>query len=138
MLVGDLMSTKLVTVELDDRLSVVKEIFDHMLIHHLVVIENNKVFGVVSDRDLFRALSPHIGTLSETGKDVATLNKRVHQIVSRHPITLTPEVPLKQAIDIFDTHPVSCVPVVDHAQKPIGIITTRDIIHALNQKMQTG
>ena len=138
MLVRDLMNTKLVTVELDDQLSVVKEIFDHLHIHHLVVIEDNKVFGIISDRDLFKALSPHIGTIAETGKDAATLNKRVHQIASRHPITLTADAPLKQAIDIFDSHGISCVPVVDHEQKPIGIITTRDIIHALNKKMQTG
>ncbi len=44
MLVGDLMSTKLVTIELDDRLSVVKEIFDHMPIHHLRPLQNRPNF----------------------------------------------------------------------------------------------
>ncbi|MDP1549278.1 MAG: CBS domain-containing protein [Nitrosomonas sp.] len=134
MLVSELMSTKLITVELDDKLSVVKEIFESMKIHHLLVIESKKVFGVVSDRDLYKALSPNIGTKTETFKDVATLNKRVHQIVSRNPIVLTPNATIAEAIDIFNTHTISCIPIVDHEMKPLGIITIRSILKALGEK----
>ena len=134
MLVSELMSTKLITVELDNKLSVVKEIFESMKIHHLLVIESKKVFGVVSDRDLYKALSPNIGTKTETFKDVATLNKRVHQIVSRNPIVLTPNATIAEAIDIFNTHTISCIPIVDHEMKPLGIITIRSILKALGEK----
>ncbi len=134
MLVSELMSTKLITVELDDKLSVVKEIFESMKIHHLLVIESKKVFGVVSDRDLYKALSPNIGTKTETFKDVATINKRVHQIVSRNPIVLTPNATIAEAIDIFNTHTISCIPIVDHEMKPLGIITIRSILKALGEK----
>ncbi len=135
MRVSELMSTKLVTVELDDKLSVVKEIFGNAKIHHLVVIESGQVFGVVSDRDLYKALSPNIGTLTETPKDSATLNKRVHQIVSRHPITMTADESVEKAIDIFDTHAISCIPIVNQEMKPLGILTVRDIMRALNRKV---
>jgi hypothetical protein len=37
--------------------------------------------GVISDRDLLRALSPYVGTASENARDTATLRKRVHQIM---------------------------------------------------------
>ncbi len=105
-----------------------------MKIHHLLVIESKKVFGVVSDRDLYKALSPNIGTKTETFKDVATLNKRVHQIVSRNPIVLTPNATIAEAIDIFNTHTISCIPIVDHEMKPLGIITIRSILKALGEK----
>ncbi|PTQ79707.1 CBS domain-containing protein [Nitrosomonas ureae] len=131
MLVSDMMSRKLVTVELEDKLSLVKDIFENMKIHHLVVVEEKKVFGVVSDRDLYKALSPNIGTMTETLKDVATLNKQVYHIVTRRPIILPPSATIKEAIDIFNANNFSCIPIADHEMKPVGIITIRDIIKTL-------
>ncbi|MBA3756771.1 MAG: CBS domain-containing protein [Nitrosomonas sp.] len=125
------MSKKPITVELEDKLSVVKEIFESMKIHHILVVELKKVFGVVSDRDLYKALSPNIGTLTETPKDVATLRKQVYHIVSWHPVVLPPTATIKEVISIFNTHNFSCMPIVDHEMKPLGIITIRDIIKAI-------
>jgi acetoin utilization protein AcuB len=131
-----IMTTKIVTVEFDDFLHAVKSIFDHMKFHHLLVVEEQKLYGVISDRDLFKALSPNIGTLGETSKDLATLNKRVHQIMSRHPITLSPEASLYEAIEVFNTHRISCIPIVDEQQKPLGIISWRDIFRVLGDKIK--
>lgn len=63
------MTKRLVTVEMDDTLKVVKVIFDNVNIHHLLVVEAEKLFGVVSDRDMLRTLSQNIGILSETNRD---------------------------------------------------------------------
>jgi len=51
------------------------------------VIESGKLIGVVSDRDLLKAISPNIGTMSETYRDEATLNKR---FISHDPKTHYP------------------------------------------------
>ncbi len=61
--VEEVMSKRLITVEMDDKLTVVKVIFDNVNIHHLLVVESDKLFGVISDRDMLRALSPNIGTI---------------------------------------------------------------------------
>ena len=72
----NVMTTRLVTVELDDTLAVVKQIFDSVKFHHLLVVDSHKkLCGVISDRDLLRALSPHIGTLAENARDTATLQE---------------------------------------------------------------
>ncbi|MGZ3159154.1 MAG: CBS domain-containing protein, partial [Burkholderiaceae bacterium] len=80
--VGQIMSGHPVSVGLDDSLGAVKDIFDNAKFHHLLVIEEGKLFGVVSDRDLLRHISPNIGTNNYTVKDLDTLKKRVHQIVT--------------------------------------------------------
>lgn len=131
MAVQEIMTKTVVTVELDDKLALVKEIFDSRKFHHLLVIENQELWGVVSDRDLLKALSPNLGTKSETYQDAATLNKRVHQIMTRKPITLYPEAPIRDAVSAFVTHGISCIPVVDHENRPVGIVTWRDILKAL-------
>jgi acetoin utilization protein AcuB len=132
MQIRDIMTKRVVTVELDDSLAVVKQIFDSMKFHHLLVLDaERKLCGVISDRDLLRALSPFIGTLSEHTRDVATLQKRVHQIMTRTPITLAPEDGLDDAVRILLERRVSCIPVVDAAFKPVGILSWRDVLRRL-------
>ena len=131
MSVQQIMTKKIVTVELDDSLAMVKEIFDNLKFHHLLVVESNKLAGVVSDRDLLKALSPNLGTISATLRDEATLNKRVHQIMTCKLITLHPDAAISDAVNLFNTHKSSCIPVVDNEFRPLGIVSWRDLLKAV-------
>lgn len=134
MSVKKIMSTTIVTVEMDDRLKTVKEIFSSVRFHHLLVVESGKLVGVLSDRDLLKALSPKIGTPAETEDDSATLNKRVHQIMTRRPVVLKPNSAVYEAIEIFNKQNISCIPIVDDENKPVGILSWRDILKEIGSK----
>ena len=134
MKVKTIMSSPVVTVELDDRLSIVNEIFSNTRFHHLLVVEKRKLFGVISDRDLFKALSPNLGKASEKATDLATLNKKVHQIMSRDPIFLYEEDNVIRVVELFDENNISCIPIVNSKQQPVGIVSWRDIIKVIRQK----
>lgn len=121
----------IVTVEMDDPLRAVKEIFDHTPFHHLLVIEKGKLYGVMSDRDLLRSIGPDTGKKTATSQDDATLNKRVHQVMSRHPVSLHMDASLNEAIEIFNTHSISCIPIVTQDDRPVGILSWRDIFNAI-------
>ncbi len=125
------MSKQVATVVFDDTLATVKDIFDAANFHHLLVVEDGKLHGVVSDRDLLRAMSPFIGSNVESARDLNTLNRRVHQIMSRKPITLRPEAGIADAVDLFLAHQVSCIPIVDAQFQPVGIVSWRDVLRAL-------
>jgi acetoin utilization protein AcuB len=130
--VRTIMTTRVVSVEMDDRLDVVKQIFDSLKFHHLLVVDDRKqLSGVVSDRDLLKALSPYIGSAAETARDAATLSKRVHQIMSRKLITLHPLDSIADAVRLFLENPISCIPIVDDGFKPVGIVSWRDVLRAL-------
>jgi acetoin utilization protein AcuB len=132
MTLGKIMTARIVTVEMDDRLEVVKEIFDTVSFHHLLVVdEHKKLSGVLSDRDLLRALSPYVGSAAETSRDLATLNKRVHQIMTRHPITLRQESAIDEAVNLLLEKGISCIPIVDNDFKPVGIVSWRDLLRTL-------
>jgi acetoin utilization protein AcuB len=131
MIVQQIMTKKIVTVELDDSLAMVKEIFDNLKFHHLLVVESSKLTGVVSDRDLLKALSPNLGTISATLKDEATLNKRVHQIMTSKLITLHPDAAISDAVNLFNAHKISCIPIVDNEFRPLGIVSWRDLLKAV-------
>ena len=129
-----LMSKVVATVSMDDRLSVVKAKLDKTGYHHFLVLNEGTLFGIISDRDFLRAISPNLGTTVETTRDLATLDKRVHQIMTRDPISLTLDNSVYDAIKLFNHANISCIPIVDHANKPIGIITWRDILKSIELK----
>jgi acetoin utilization protein AcuB len=130
--VGSIMTARVVTVEMDDRLEVVKKIFDTLKFHHLLVVDDRKkLTGIVSDRDLLKALSPHIGSAAETARDIATLDKRVHQIMSRKPLTLHPGADVSEAVALFLENRISCIPIVNPDFKPVGILSWRDVMKLL-------
>jgi len=134
--VKSLMTSRIVTVELDDSIAVVKQVFDQTKFHHVLVVEAGKLFGVVSDRDLLKAMSHRLGTAAETDRDLATLNKRVHQIMTRKPIYLLQDATIEAAIDVFCDNTISCIPIVDLHHTPVGILSWRDILMALRKPDQ--
>jgi acetoin utilization protein AcuB len=129
--VEKIMSINPVCVSLDDSLATVKSIFDNCRFHHLLVVDEGVLVGVVSDRDLLRAISPNIDTTRYTAQDWSTLQKRVHQISTRHPITLPPEATVLEAVSIFNTYCISCIPIVALDNRPLGILSWRDILKHL-------
>lgn len=131
MLLRDMMSKAVVTVEPDDTLALVKQMFHLGKFHHVLVMERGALTGVVSDRDLFRALSPNIDTPAERFQDTATLNKTVRDIMSRQPIVLRDDATVDDAIDIFNAHVISCIPIVGQDGRLLGIISWRDILRNL-------
>ena len=133
--VRSIMTARVVTVEMDDRLDVVKQIFDTLKFHHLLVVDDRKkLTGIVSDRDLLKALSPYVGSAAETTRDIATLNKRVHQIMSRNLITLHPEAKIEDCVQLFLGQRISCIPIVNRDFKPVGVVSWRDVLKLLRDR----
>ena len=126
-----IMTKVVISVEMDDTLELVKEIFDNAKIHHVLVVEDQRLVGVLSDRDLYRSISPNIGTSRYTYRDMETLNKRVHTVMTRNPITLSRFADIMEAIEVFNTHRFSCIPITDENNSVEGIITWRDIMKRL-------
>ncbi|MFT5519972.1 MAG: acetoin utilization protein AcuB [Enterobacterales bacterium] len=133
MKVSQLMSKNVVTIEMDDSLRIVKNLFEETGFHHLLVVEDNKLFGVISDRDLLKSLSPVIDTLAATTKDIACLNKKAHQIMTSKPICIDENATVKSAIKIFNQNNISCIPVINDDQIPVGILSWRDIMRELGK-----
>ena len=128
-----IMSTRTVTVTMDDSLARARALFHEHHFHHLLVVQNKILLGIISDRDLLKAVSPHIGTLSETDRDRATLNKRAHQIMSRKLITVRADTSVEVAARLLLEHRVSCLPVVTTDGALEGIVTWRDLLRAYLQ-----
>jgi len=131
--VSEVMTKKVVKVEMDDRLTLVKEILDSAPFHHLLVVEDNRLQGVISERDLLRCLSPFLGTKAESAKDINTIKQRAHQVMTRSPLTIKSSVNVRDALTLMLEHTVGCLPVVDN-EEIVGIFTLHDGLRVLLDK----
>jgi len=129
--IGRIMTTRVVTIEMDDSLEVVRDLFKKVSFHHLLVVDNQKLVGIISDRDMLKAVSPFVGTMSETTRDRATLNKRAHQIMSHHPVTVRSSCSLQEAAQLMLAPGVSCLPVTTMNGEVLGIVTWKDVLRAI-------
>ena len=131
----DIMQPKVVTVTADGSLWEVKMLFENTKFHHLLVTDDKKLVGVVSDRDYLKAASPNLNQQATTAADGATLNQRVSSIMSTQLKTLAAEDSILDAITLFNQANISCIPIVDHDMKIEGIISWRDIMKLMYEKM---
>ena len=127
MRIRDIMTTRVATVSMDDRLSVIKDIFEQAHFRHLLVLEEGELVGVISDRDLFRAISPYLDSEAEMNRDTETLTKRAHQIMSRQLITIASHLTVRDGVKLMLEKGVSCLPVLENGAL-VGIISWKDFL----------
>jgi acetoin utilization protein AcuB len=136
--IDSIMIKRVVTVEMDDSLRVIGEIFANVKFHHLLVVEKNKLLGVISDRDLLKTSSPFLNTLSEQTRDVNTLRIMAHQIMSRKLVTVTKKDSVEDAVRLLLRKNVSCLPVISPNGQIEGIVTWKDLIKGYLQGLDDG
>lgn len=127
--VNEIMSRPVVTVNMDAKLAEIRDVFEREHFHHVVIVEDGKAVGVISDRDLLKRISPFVGSkLNERRQDENTLNLKAHQVMTRNPITVSPDDSVQNVVDLILKHNFRSLPVVDANRKPVGIISWKDIL----------
>jgi CBS domain-containing protein len=56
-----------------------------------------------------------------------SLNTRLGELAMRHPVTCSPQTPLREAVRQMDEQQVGSIVIVDEAKAPLGIFTLRDL-----------
>jgi CBS domain-containing protein len=114
--VSDVMTPNVVALSPEDNLALASDVLQLERIRHLPVVENGRVVGLVTHRDLLRALASHERT--RVAKDAMT----------RAPRCVRPGTPLRRAVRIMLDNKFGCLPVVDARNQLVGIVTESDIL----------
>lgn len=130
MKIAEFMSSRLITIGMDDPLRTIQELFQRHRFHHLMVVSGGRLRGVISDRDVLRHLSPFLQTAGAQRRDEATLDLHAHQIMTRRPITVTPETDAQAAARVLLENAISCLPVVGASGELVGVVTWKDLLRA--------
>ena len=116
--VKDFMTINPVTVSPGEDIKVV---FNQLLdskIRQAPVVENKKLVGIVTDRDIRMALI----------EDRSTPALTVKSVMSENPLAVTEDTTIEKAARIIIEKKYNALPVVDKNKQLLGILTTTDII----------
>lgn len=124
MRLSDIMSGKVKTIRPGDSAEIAWNRISHNAIHHLVVMDNGKVVGVVSARDL-------------GGARGASLRKgaSVTDLMTRQAVTAKPNQTVRQAANLMRGRAIGCLPVVEEG-KLKGIVTVTDLLELLGRGLE--
>ena len=116
-------TSKIVFVSRNDSMMKVEEIFDSFPIHHVMVIENQSLYGVISKSDLLKIYRQY----AAKGDIPDRLTIKANDLMTSDLITLDGEDSIGLAADIFLSNKIHSIPVYNGDQLS-GIITNHDII----------
>jgi acetoin utilization protein AcuB len=99
-------------------------------IKHLPVLKNNKLKGIISDRDI-KEYSPSKATALDIYEIHYLLAKTmIKDVMKVKVVTTAPDVPVEEAAMIMLDRNIGCLPVLEQGQL-VGIISDKDIFRAL-------
>ncbi|MEE8147324.1 MAG: CBS domain-containing protein [Longimicrobiales bacterium] len=129
MKVEQYMTTQLFTVHEDELIEMVAFLMDRNRIRHVPVEDGeHRLVGLVSYRSIVRMASE--GEHSEVRS-----NLPVRMIMKDARLTVSPETPTLEAIDLMRQHQVSCLPVVKD-DKLVGLVTETDFMPIAYQLLE--
>jgi len=126
--VSEIAHTVLVTVTMDHTIGRARDIMKMKKIRHLLVMDGSELVGVITDRDVRSHLSPHIDTPIESSEDERTLETKIHKVMTRDLITISPDTPIGEAASLLLKHKIGCLPVMDKDGSAVGIVTDADFL----------
>ena len=98
---------------------------------HIPVMDEGRLAGVISERDMWRFSPTMLIPLSQTDYNRVFEETTIGKVMTREPQTIAPGAPLTEAVDLMFQNRLGCLPVVE-ADQLVGIITVRDLLRALN------
>jgi CBS domain-containing membrane protein len=125
--VKDIMTKEVSTLGRNDTLDLADDIMTLERVRHLPVVDEGRVVGMVSQRDLFRsALATALG-YGEKAQKRLLRTLRVKEVMSEPSITTSPEASAKEVTRPMLQHRIGCLPVVE-GRTLVGIVTETDIL----------
>ncbi|MCS7265710.1 MAG: KpsF/GutQ family sugar-phosphate isomerase [Armatimonadetes bacterium] len=86
----------------------------------VVIDDEGKLCGIVTDGDLRRALL----------KDVNLFHAAVNEVMTKSPKVIHPEALATEALHLMQTHQIDDLPVIDEDGRPIGMLDVQDLLQA--------
>lgn len=131
--VSDVMQKNPITINQNENLDTATGLLSDHNFRHLPVTNNDgDIQGIISDRDLLNAiLRIPPGQLLDRIENPWNAAK-VNSVMSKTPVTVSPDTNLMEAGAILLENKISCLPVVegDHL---VGIITSSDFVRLVSQ-----
>ncbi|MCK4840531.1 MAG: CBS domain-containing protein [Methylococcales bacterium] len=136
MRVEELMTPNVFTVDPHDMVDRVFFLIHYEKVRHIPVVEKGKVVGIVSDRDMYKALGPKSNSnaieSNKEGTELHVVHKKVQNIMRRGVISVTSDTLASEAAALMTSNRISALPVIG-GEKLVGILSSTDILRVFSK-----
>lgn len=119
-----IMEHKVISVQKDDSIEKLVKNFREHDFHGFPVLEGDRVVGVVTKTDLLK-----IVTITEGNVD-RMFASHVEDLMTPHPITVSPETTLLEAVDMLNKNRIRTLPIVD-GERFVGLLSYSDLVKTI-------
>ncbi|MGE0821893.1 MAG: CBS domain-containing protein [Candidatus Binatia bacterium] len=125
--VRDIMTGEVTTLGRNDSLQLAKDIMTLGRVRHFPVIDDGKIVGVVSQRDLYKASLGSVMKYGEKAQRAFLEGIAVKEVMAEPPITIASHASVKEAAQLMIEKKIGCLPVLE-GPKLVGIVTETDML----------
>lgn len=129
-LVHEFMSQPVITVSPQVKITEAHQLMKDRRVRRLPVVDQEQLVGILTLLDASEARPPHAETVPPTALHVAISLMKVEDVMTRHPVTISPNATILDAARLMARHKVSGLPVVEHDQL-VGLLTESDAFRAI-------
>lgn len=129
MLVRELMTAKPITVNADTPVLEARQLMQDKRVRHLLVMDGDRLAGIVTDRDIRLNLPSPATSLSVWEINYLLARMTVSQVMSKNLKTIGLEQEAADAARLMLDHRIGALPVLDGGRLA-GIITETDLLRA--------
>ena len=119
---------KVITVGIDEKITEVTRTLAVERLGAVVVMDDDgKLAGIISERDIVRALNERGAGVQELG---------VSDLMTRSVITCTPENSIEEVMELMTSHEIRHLPVVD-GDALLGVVSILDVVKSRLNEVET-
>jgi CBS domain-containing protein len=125
--VREIMMGSPVTLKPEDTLDLANDVIALGRIRHIPVVDDGRLVGIITERDLIGAAASQIFGLKQKNKSALLKSVLIKEVMKKRVVTAAPETPIKDVAHLMAEKKIGCVPVVS-AGAVVGLVTTTDIL----------
>ena len=129
--VRSIMSTDVAVVAIDAAISDVRDLLRDRPFHHVPVVRDGVLVGILSSVDLARVSLEAWGVDADTTDAELDAAFSIPSIMTHDVASVGPDDPIVVATELLADGRFHALPVVDAARKVVGIVTSTDLLRYL-------
>jgi len=124
------MTTDVATIGRNDELTIGDDIMKMKRLRHLPVVEEGRLVGMLTQRDLFHAALSTALNFGEKAQKEFLKTVVVKEVMTEEVLTIDPGADVKEAARLLIEHKIGCLPVVENG-KLVGLVTETDLLRVI-------
>lgn len=128
--VSEIMRREVVTLAVKETLDLTQDLMNLGRVRHLPVLDDGRLVGIVSQRDLLAAALTKVLDFDPTSRRSFLRSVEVGEVMAKDVVTAGPDTTLGEVARILVQRKIGCLPVVAPGGALLGLVTETDLLSA--------